>query len=128
MRDDALHRLYERPDLRRRLGLGRCKHGNDAVGDRVPALAVATAGGLRNLVETRLRTPHPRKIEIDTGLNQRSGDYAAGPTRFQVIADRGEDAAAVWRVVRWTTWASSAALDDLYISSACLRLLTMTSD
>jgi hypothetical protein len=48
-----------------RLGLGRREHRNDAVGDRAAALAVAAASGLRDLVETRLRAPHPREIEIE---------------------------------------------------------------
>ena len=87
------------------------EYADDAVSD-APAFAIASTGGLGDLVEPGLGAPDAGEIEIDAGLDQRGGDQPAGLSVFQPlpnVARISRRCAAYWRVVRWTTPSRPAA-------------------
>jgi hypothetical protein len=84
------------------------EHHDNAVIDRLAALAIAVAFGLGDLVEARLGAP---EIEIDAGFDEAGGDQTTGPSILwlEAVFDLGEDRAAVGGVVRWMAPSRPAA-------------------
>lgn len=65
-----LARFAQLPQFGRRRIVWRCKHCNDALVSRALAFAITAAGGLCDLVESRLGSLDPREIDIDSRFYQ----------------------------------------------------------